>query len=756
MKAASKAILILFILMALPMGKKLLAQSCQGTVPHYTINMTGKADSVWSSTSVARNGRCCGLSSSYRCIHFTVTLDANAMGISIVVSGTSTGYTFESSCGSSTAVGDTLCLTGGGTHELTICRSGTSSNQTYTVRSIKKPTVYAGADTTICSAANSVHLNGTVASNIESYQWTGQGGSFIGSTTSLNPVYIPTLTEIAAGSTYLVLSGTDYTGCTTVRDTMRVTIYSAPLPIISGPTQVCEYAINQAYSVTASTGHSYDWHLVGGRITSGQGTNSVNVTWDTAGPGYIYMVQTDTNGCQGVGAINTLSRFDFNAGPITTATIGPNAISSDSDAYTNGFGFVITNNCGGNKGIDLVVPGSIFNMGKLCMTYSWQRDENQATFFTRGGLTFRVAGGMLEIGMRISDGAGGYTDVGPLSTGYTLPADDVHRYFTFCYDSASGMARVMVHDSLVWSYNGTPGRELYWTGAGDATIGTLMDGSCSGNTLIDWSNISIPISVVAKPDASISGPTPVCQHKQAIYTTVGNSKYSYSWSANGGTIVSGQGNDTVTVLWTTSGNRNLYLTQTDTVTGCDSTATLSVVVNAAPNAAITGPDTICSGVQNLFTAPNLGGVTYLWSSATGSFAGGTANDSAQITFTQYGFHTVSLKITNNTTGCDSTVTLTLFTDSIPVADISGDNPVCEDNAITSYQTVNNAKYTYLWSATNGTIASGQGTNAITATWPTPGAGSVRVQVTKQPGSCVNQDTMVVTIYAKPITGAIQH
>lgn len=756
MKATIKAILLFLILLALPAGKRLLAQSCQASVPHYTINMTGKADSVWTSSSVARSGRCCGLSSSYRCIHFTVTLDAGAMGITITASGSSSSYTFESNCGNSTSVGDTMCLTGGGTYELTICRSGSSSSQTYTVRSIKKPTVNAGADTTICSAANSVHLYGAVATNIASYQWTGQGGSFIGSTTSLNPVYIPSLTEIASGSTYLVLSGTDYSGCTTIRDTMRVTIYSAPLPIISGPTEVCEYAVNQVYSVTSQPGHSYDWHLVGGRITSGQGTSEVNVTWDTAGPGYIYMVQTDSNGCQGVGAINTLSRFDFNAGPITTAAIGPNATSSDADAYTNGFGFVITNNCGGNKGIDLVVPGSIFNRGKLCMTYSWQRDENMADFFTRGGLTYRVRNGMLEIGMRVSDGAGGFTDIGPISTGYSVPPDDVHRYFTFCYDSASGMARVMVHDSLVWSYNGVAGRELYWTGAGDAIIGTVMDGSCSGNTLLDWSNISVPISVLAKPNTQISGPSPVCQYKQATYVTSGQPYYQYQWNVSGGTILSGQGNDTVSVLWTSAGNQNIYLTQTDTVNGCDSSASLSIVVNAAPNTAITGPDTVCSGVTNLFTAPNLNGVTYLWSSATASFTGGTANDSVGISFNQYGFHTVTLKITNNTTGCDSMATLTVFNDSIPVVDISGDNPVCEDNVTTTYQTAYNSKYTYYWTLTNGTIVAGQGTNTINATWAAPGNGSAKVEVKKQPGSCPNEDTMSVTIFAKPVTGAIQY
>jgi hypothetical protein len=842
MKAVYTAILFTLILAALPAGKEAMAQSCTGSVPTYSINMSGKPDSVWSVTNT-RNGRCCGLSSSYKCIHFTVTLDSRSQGIRVDVSGAS-GYTYEANCGSSTNVGDTMCLTGGATHEITICRTGTASSQTFTIRSIPKPyvsdtinvglgcskkliaknfikstikwqslgnnstynsylscltgcdtttvtipisgfptyvdyvvsgyrpsqkcdtskfydtirvykmsslAINAGPDTTICTANNAAYLHGTVSGG-NSLGWTGNGGSFIPNSTSLTATYVPSLTEAASGSTFVVLSASASGGCFTTSDTLWIVFYQAPSPIITGPSDVCAYSVNNSYSVTPTVGHTYDWHVVGGTIMAGQGTDNVKVTWDTASPGYIYMVEADANGCQGVGAINTISRFDFNGGPLTRATIGPNATSYDTDAYSNGKGYQITSNCGGSKGIDLTVPGSVFNRGKMCMTYSWQRDESFANFFTRGGISFFIDGGVLQISIRISDGAGSYTDVGPLSTGYTVPNDDIFRYFTFCYDSASGKGTVMVHDSLVWSYNGTAGRELYWTGAGDAVIGTIMDGSCAGQTLLDWSNISIPISIIAKPKSNLSGPSPVCLGKAATYITSGQPHYKYSWYAPGGTIVSGQGNDTVTIVWTSIGTQTLQLTQTDSINGCDSSASLSVAVSATPPAAINGPDTVCIGIQNIYKGPNVSGATYQWSSATGVFSGSTSNDTALLTFNQYGMHTVSLKMTDTASGCDSTITLSIFADSIAVVNITGDNPVCQ-NAIGNYQTTSGSQYTYQWSATGGTITNGQGTAAISVNWATPGTGSASVLVQK-PSGCNASGNMGVTVYPKPVTSSI--
>lgn len=925
-----KSIKIFFWCLLLGMGANygLYAQTviCSGSTPKYNIDMTGNPDSAWSSPAISRDGQCCGVSSSNNCIKFTITLDKDAQGFTVTIAGATGTTDYSVNCGTPTPVGDTICVSGVGPHEVTICKPGNNA-QVYTIQSVSKPrlnddtvliastcgktlsvkgltessilwqsltndstynsylscrancdtvtvsvpssgypayvdyivsgynqdltcdtnrlydtvrvlmygnpavsiaqdTAYvcygitttnvtasptgglspyqllwstndtsttvtlplgthwvrvtdslgcvqgydtvvvaqrpqilvsAGSDTAICSASNAVNLNGSVT-NATGGVWTGRGGHFINDSTDLTTIYIPSYYEVAEGTTYLVLASTGNNGCDTTRDTIHITIYNAPVPEIVGDLKICEGTQNVSYEVTAQAGHSYDWHVVGGSIASGQGSNQIKVDWGSAGPGYMYIIQADSNGCEGVGAITTISRFDFNSHPLTRATIGPNATSYDSDAYSNGFGYQITSNCNSDKGIDLTIPGSVFDRGKICMTYSWQRDESVADFYTRGGITFRIRSGQLQIGLRIDNGSGGYTDLGPLNTGYTVPNDDEQRYFTFCYDSATGVGVAMQFDSVVWTYNGTPGRALYWTGAGDAVIGTVMDGSCQGKTLLDWSNISVPITIMSKPEAAISGPTSVCQYQTATYEITDTvNYYQYSWTVDGGTILSGQSTDSVIIQWDSLGTRQIQVSLYDTINGCDSTLQYTVVINAKPTPQITGADSVCQTVANTYTAPINSKYHYQWVAATGTITGATTSDSAVISFAQGGSHTIQLTITDTTTGCDSAITHTVFVDSLPAGNISGNTPVCEGSTLQIYQTASNGLYTYAWAVnSNGSITSGAATNSVTVDWNTSGIGTLSLTIEKAPLGCTTQIEYPVFINAKPVLGPIQH
>lgn len=926
MSKSIKIVFVLCFLLSIGATNALMAQvGCGNTVPHYTIDLTGNPDSSWSSPSVSRTGKCCSVGGSDRCIWFTVTLDPNAQGVTVTVSGGTGNTDYSIGCSSPTPVGDTICLTGVGPHEITVCKPG-NNGQVYTITSVPKPylvddtlliapacgkniiakgfntssikwqsvnndslyntylsclsgcdsttvtipssgfpayvdyvvsgygasttcdtskyydtvrvfmysnpqvtivqdtlficygttttsatatpsgglspyqlqwsttdtsttvtlspgtywvrvtdslgciinydtvvvsvlpqiTANAGADTSICSAANSVKLNGVVA-NATGGIWTGRGGHFIDDSTDLITTYIPSYDEVQAGSTFLILKSTGNNGCDTAIDTINITIYSAPVPIINGDTKVCASSQNVSYSVTAFPNHNYDWHVVGGEIESGQGTDSIKVKWGNAGPGYMYMIQTDSNGCEGVGAINTISRFDFNYHPLTKATIGPDATAHDSDAYSNGFGYQITNNCAGGKGIDLTVPGATFDRGKICMTYSWQRDENEADFFTRGGITFRIRSGALQVALRVDNGSGGYTSVGPLNTGYTVPNDDIYRYFTFCYDSATGVGVAMQFDSVVWTYNGTPGRALDWTGAGDAMIGEVMDGSCNGRTLLDWSNISVPITIIPKPSSTISGVDTICQNQTSNYEVTDTlSYYKYNWTVDGGAIISGTNTYKVNVRWDSVGVRQLSVNLVDSINGCDSSLYYDVLVNPPPPAVISGSDSSCLTTENTFFAPQNAKYSYEWTASTGTFTGISTKDSAVISFAQAGTHTISLKITDTTTGCDSIATHTVFIDSIPTGNITGNNPVCEGSSGNIYQTPYDSLYTYTWSVTNGVINSGASTNQISVTWPNAGIGNMKLEIDQAPTGCKKELTYPVTIHPTPVLGPIQH
>ena len=67
-------------------------------------------------------------------------------------------------------------------------------------------------------------------------------------------------------------------------------ITGTPLPPITSP---------RTYSVVYASGSTYSWNVTGGTIQSGQGTNSVDVSWTAMGSGSISVTETDINGCIG-------------------------------------------------------------------------------------------------------------------------------------------------------------------------------------------------------------------------------------------------------------------------------------------------------------------------------------------------------------------------------------------------------------------------------------------------------------------------
>ena len=64
---------------------------------------------------------------------------------------------------------------------------------------------------------------------------------------------------------------------------------------IRGEQYACKNDSGKIYSVAKITGHIYNWNVLGGKIISGQGTDSISVRWDSVGGiRNIQIIQTDT------------------------------------------------------------------------------------------------------------------------------------------------------------------------------------------------------------------------------------------------------------------------------------------------------------------------------------------------------------------------------------------------------------------------------------------------------------------------------
>jgi hypothetical protein len=130
------------------------------------------------------------------------------------------------------------------------------------------------------------------------------------------------------------------------------------------------------------------------------------------------------------------------------------------------------------------------------------------------------------------------------------------------------------------SLNGVTGT---WSPALSNTVGntytfTPTAGQCASTT-------TMTIVVNPLPTPVISGPAPVCQTigtNYSTYSTPNVAGHTYTWTVAGGTIISGQGTNSITVNWTTVGSGNVGVTETITATTCSANAVRPVTVNPKP------------------------------------------------------------------------------------------------------------------------------------------------------------------------------
>jgi gliding motility-associated-like protein len=90
------------------------------------------------------------------------------------------------------------------------------------------PSTYAGIDLFICNNNASTILSGSVNGPTSTGIWSGGAGTFTPNDSSLNPIYIPTLAEIATGSVNIVLSSTNNGNCKQVKDSLTIVFTQAP------------------------------------------------------------------------------------------------------------------------------------------------------------------------------------------------------------------------------------------------------------------------------------------------------------------------------------------------------------------------------------------------------------------------------------------------------------------------------------------------------------------------------------------------
>jgi gliding motility-associated-like protein len=132
---------------------------------------------------------------------------------------------------------------------------------------------------------------------MNSYLWTVSAGGTVtaGGTPTSNTI---TVTWIDYGSQNLQVTYADLIGCSPAEPAFyQVLVNPLPTPVIMGLDSLCEDASGVSYT-TQSGMAGYEWSISsGGMITSGFGSDSISVTWNTPGSQFLTLTYTSPAGC---------------------------------------------------------------------------------------------------------------------------------------------------------------------------------------------------------------------------------------------------------------------------------------------------------------------------------------------------------------------------------------------------------------------------------------------------------------------------
>ncbi len=356
----------------------------------------------------------------------------------------------------------------------------------------------------------------------------------------------------------------------------------------------------------------------------------------------------------------------------------------------------------------------------------------------------------------------------------------------------------------------TPGNTFIWT----VTGGNITGGQYTNTISVAWGPAgigtiavqeTIPGSdcITTKLDTIDIRPTPTpvitgtninpCAGSVQTYSTPFVQGNSYYWDVPvGGTILSGQNSNQITirwdantaaVTWPNTQATSLKVTEwvTDVlplagrpapyaaVTSCWGEDGQSITIRPIPpTPVISGSAVVCASdlsddpqTVNIYTysssvpaqnASLQGTISYAWStSSNGVIVGSTTGTSAQIWWSNTGNTqtngTIFLTHTSSW-GCSSSSTYSVTINPLPNPVIEGPASVCQ-NSLQTYKVTGVAGNTYSWAVTGGNIIrAGQNTPSVTVEWTLPGSYTLTVTETNTFG-CTVLNNRYVTVNALP-------
>ena len=519
-------------------------------------------------------------------------------------------------------------------------------------------------------------------------------------------------------------------------------------PVPMGPDTLCGNSINGViYTTPFANGSVYDWYISGGTINSGNGTNTVNVDWDSLGTGYIWYDETSTTidtVCTGTSDSLAVQVFTVPVGsPITGAFI---ICQYDTASEYSMAGFPASNYTW-IVGSDTIGDG----IGLDSLFIAW---DSSGTFVL--SIVETAPGNCVNI---VSDTV----------TVYAKPVvDSIVGDTAICFD---------INDTYDYHINGFPGSTYQWTIVGGTivslpldndTITIRWDSVVNGNvSVIETSSDTCVGEVVSRivyvypvpADSTIDGGFTFCEDTLPFMYSINGLPGSYFiWLLDTDTIASGVGADTINLVWDSAGTYVITLIE-NTINSCTDTLAETVTVYAKPiTSTLSGDTAICFDTADtyLYYVSGFGGSVYNWTVVGGTIVDTAQlqNDSVMVSWDSVVFGTISVVETSADSCAGDTVRLDVSVFQPPVdSSIDGGFVFCEDTLAFSYTFTALPGSQITWTLDGDTILAGVDEDTVTIIWDSAGTYTL-LAVEMTANNCADTLTDTITVYPKPIIDTI--
>ncbi|MBK7030044.1 MAG: hypothetical protein IPH45_12900 [Bacteroidales bacterium] len=222
-------------------------------------------------------------------------------------------------------------LTGTYVFRWTIANGPCQSSSDLVQISVGSPaTANAGVDQTICEGSTAT-MNAS-ASGYTSLHWTTTGTGTFNNSSVLNPVYTPSLSDIANGSVILTITASSGAICPDVTDQMTITINKAPIADAGPDATICQGSTYTVSGASASYYSSILWTSSGTGVLSDEATLTPTYTPALGETGTITLtLSANPNaGC----ATATTSTMIITINPAATVSAGADATICETGSYT--------------------------------------------------------------------------------------------------------------------------------------------------------------------------------------------------------------------------------------------------------------------------------------------------------------------------------------------------------------------------------------------------------------------------------------